>query len=208
MTKTKTNYILISSICVLIGIFIILIINYNVKLEALNCHGLNCSEYIDASDSSYMARYNDPNKLLYGASCYIECTQQTIPNKCNYITMSGDLFTPGTCTLYDNINTVKYSPTNHLYYMQDTKKYPLTYVNQYNKEYTSTTIPIKTINDVHKLTCDYDRKYNKACTSYTTTLAHNSLNTGTCKFYSGSNTNNIIDMPGTNIYTKPPNVIR
>ena len=210
MKKTKTNYILISSICVLIGITIIFIINYNVKLEALNCYGLNCSEYIDASDSSYMIKYtyNDPAKkdpadLLYGASCYVECTQQTIPNKCNYVSMAGGMDKPGECTLYDNINKSKHSPNNEIFYMQGLNIPQLPYYdNQVNKEYTSTTMPIKTINDVHKLTCDYDCIYNPLCTSYTTTLADDSLNTGTCKFYSGSNTNDITDMPGTTLHTK------
>jgi hypothetical protein len=197
MKKIKINYILISSICVLIGITIIFIINYNVKLEGLNCSGLNCSEYIDVSNEK-MASYDN----LYGASCYAECLQNTIPNKCNYALISGDIYKPGTCKLYNTINNATNSPNNNLYYMQNIELQQLPYVNQSNKGYNSNVIPIKTINDVHKLTCDYECYINPACSSYTTSLADDSLNAGTCQFYSGSNTNNITDMPGTTIHAK------
>lgn len=189
MKKYNYNYIIIISIFVLI-IFIFFIINKNIKLE-----GLNYSQYIGATDEAMM-KYDN----LYGASCIIECAQQTIPNKCNYV-LSGELMNSGQCTLYNTINNATYSPNNKLYYMKDLTIPPsLNYDIKIDKGYYPDVNLIKTINNVHKLTCDYECKYNPECTSYTTPLMNDSNNAGTCKLYKGSNT--ITNDSGTNIYTK------
>ena len=195
MKKPNYKYILIFSVFVLV-ITIFFIINNNIKIESLDY-----SQYIDASDER-MIKYDN----LYGGPCYVECTQQTIPNKCNYALMSGDIHTPGSCTLYNTINNAKYSPTNQLHYMSDIKIPSLNYDNNIDKGYYSDVNLIKTIDNVHKLTCDYECAFNHECTSYTSTIDNDPNKVGTCKFYSGSN--NITDQPGSNIYTKNPNNFR
>lgn len=189
MKKPNYKYILIFSVFVIV-ITIFFIINNNIKLE-----GLESSKYIDVSDNK-MEIYDN----LYGGACYVECTQQTTPTKCNYALISGDIESPGTCKLYNTINNAMHSPNNTLYYMRDINIPSLIYDNNIDKGYYSDVNLIKTIDNVHKLTCDYECKFNTECTSYTSTIGDDSKNYGTCKLYKGSN--NITDMPGTNIYTK------
>jgi hypothetical protein len=205
MKKNSYNYILIISIIILITITIFFIAHYNVKLESLDI-----TKNIDTNDEA-MAEYNkDSNGLINDVSCFIECNQQTNPNKCNYALFSGDLdgtYNPTSCKLYNTINNSMYSSSKNLVYMP-TEPYDYKLTNEYktqnNKEYTTANEQniITKIKNVHKLTCDYECFFNPLCTSYTTTSSSsNSTDSGTCTFYKGTN-RNIIDSPNLNMHTK------
>jgi hypothetical protein len=192
----KNNYILI--IATLLLIMSIFFINYNVKLKNEN---MGESQYV-GTDDEYMISYNNLNK----AACYVECAKNTdVGNECNYAITSGDLYKNGSCKLYNTINNSKHSPTDTLMYVTYKDIRGLNYVKNANKGYNYSASPIETYNNIHKLSCEYQCAFNNDCSSYTTNLDDDSLMAGTCTLYKESTPNNIINMQGTNLYTKSVN---
>lgn len=191
MKKNKNNYILII-ISLIICISIIFIIKNTTILE----HMIQNSQYINGTSSSnIMVSYPQLNIN----SCSNECMQQTIPTKCNYAVSSSS----GNCKLYNDI-IPQYSSTDTLLYMSTT---PIinkgnSLIFKENTGYNSNAIPLSTINNVYKSTCDIECNNNVSCTGYTTTLSDILTKPGTCTLYNESTRNNEISAPGTYLYTK------
>jgi hypothetical protein len=178
----------------------IIFIKYNVKLKNEN---MGESQYV-GTDDEYMFSYNNLNK----AACYVECSKNIdIGNECNYAITSGDLYKNGSCKLYSTINNSKHSPTETLMYVNYKNIPSLGYVKTANKGYNYNATPIQTYNNIHKTSCEYQCAFNNECSSYTTNLDDETLIAGTCTLYKEPTTNNITDMQGTNLYTKPTNGI-
>jgi hypothetical protein len=191
MKKNKNNYILIVITLIIVISIIFIIMNHTI-LENMIAYSRNIN---GNTNSEIMIKY--PKLNIH--SCINECTQQTIPTKCNYAVYSKR----NTCTLYNDL-LPQSGTSDTLIYMS-----PAPIINKgaslnfnENTGYNSNAIKISTINNVHKSTCDVECNNNLSCTGYTTTLSDISTKPGTCTFYSELTRNNEISAPGTYLYTK------
>jgi hypothetical protein len=177
------------------------IIQHNIHLENM----IQLSEYIGGnSDDKYIATYDNLSK----PSCYAECMQSTSPVDCNYAVTSADplsSFATGKCTLYNSL-TPTYNSTDTIFYMQDNGNIKLPDVSgnvQRNRSYNTNAVPLKTINNIHRTTCDIECLNTALCTNYTSNIPpRDKYMPGTCSLYNQPTTDNVIKQTGTYLYKR------